>query len=181
MDAFVAGVTPAGADGQVRRAAARFGIIAAGGETAQRYGIVPWPADEAVGAAKRLFDEWLAARGGSEPAEITSGLAAVRHFLEVHGASRFVPWLDPNRMVQNRAGYSRSVDGDTEFYLLPEPWRNDVLPGQDAGMIARELAKRGMIKTNTDGKPQTKQRLPDGSERKVYVVLPTIFSGEIAG
>jgi hypothetical protein len=54
MDAFVAEVAPAGADGQVCRAAARFGIIAAGGETAQRYGIVPWPANEAIGAAKRL-------------------------------------------------------------------------------------------------------------------------------
>ena len=45
-------------------------------------------------------------------------------------------------------------------------------------MIARELVKRGMLKATADGKPQTKQRLPDGSERKVYVVLPTIFSGE---
>jgi putative DNA primase/helicase len=181
VEGFVAEVTPVGADGQVRRAAARFGIIAAGGETAQRYGIVPWPADEAIGAAKRLFGEWLAARGGSEPAEIASGLAAVRHFIEVHGASRFAPWSEPNRMVHNRAGYSRSDEGGTAFYVLPEAWRNDVLPGHDAGMIARELVKRGMIKATADGKPQTKQRLPDGSERKVYVVLPTIFSREVAG
>ncbi len=84
-------------------------------------------------------------------------------------------------MVQHRAGYSRPDDGGTAFYVLPEAWRTDVLPGHDAGMIARELAKRGMIKATADGKPQTKQRLPDGSERKVYVVLPTIFSGEVAG
>jgi putative DNA primase/helicase len=180
VEAFVAEVTPAGADGQVRRAAARFGIIAAGGETAQRSGIVPWPAGEASGAAKRLFGEWLAARGGSEPAEIEAGLTAVRHFIEAHGASRFAPWSEPGRVVQNRAGYSRPDDGGTAFYVLPEAWRADVLAGHDAGMIARELAKRGMVKVTADGKPQTKQRLPDGSERKVYVVLPTIFAGEAA-
>ena len=181
VEAFVAEVTPAGADGQVRRAAARFGIIAAGGETAQRYGIVSWPAGDAIVAAKRLFVEWLVARGGSEPAEIAAGLTAVRHFIEAHGASRFAPWSEPGRVVQNRAGYARPEDGGTAFYVLPEAWRADVLAGHDAGMIARELAKRGMVKATSDGKPQTKQRLPDGSERKVYVVLPTIFSGEAAG
>ena len=142
---------------------------------------MPWPAGEAIGAAKRLFGEWLAARGGSEPAEIAAGLTAVRHFIEAHGASRFAPWSEPGRVVQNRAGYSRPDDGGTAFYVLPEAWRADVLAGHDAGMIARELAKRGMVKATSDGKPQTKQRLPDGSERKVYVVLPTIFSGEGAG
>lgn len=178
VEALVAEMTPAGADGQVRRAAARFAVIAAGGETARRFGIVPWAEGEAIGAAKRLFREWLAARGGSEPAEIAAGLTAVRHFIEAHGASRFAPWSEPDRVVQNRAGFSRSDNGGATFYVLPEAWRSDVLAGHDAGLIAREMARRGMIKATADGKPQTKQRLPDGSERKVYVVLPTIFNGE---
>jgi putative DNA primase/helicase len=176
VETFVAEVTPAGADGQVRRVAARFGIIAAGGEMAQAYGIVPWPAGEAIGAAKRLFGEWLLARGGSEPAEIEAGLAAIRHFIEAHGASRFVPWSEPNRAVQNRAGYSRSEEGGLAYYVFPEAWKSDLLAGHDASLIAREMVKRGMLKANADGKPQTKQRLPDGNERKVYVVLPAIFA-----
>lgn len=181
VEAYVAEVTPSGADAQVRRAAARFAVIAAGGETARRFDIVPWPEGEAIDAAKRIFGEWLAARGGIEPAEIAAGLTAVRRFIEAHGASRFAPWSEPNRVVQNRAGYSRPDADGTAFYVLPEAWRADVLPGYDAGMIAREMAKRGMVKVTADGKPQTKQRLPDGSERKVYVVLPAIFgSGEAA-
>jgi uncharacterized protein (DUF927 family) len=174
VEAFVAEVTPAGADGQVRRAAARFAIIAAGGETARRFGIVPWPEGEAIGAAKRIFGEWLAARGGSEPAEITNGLAAVRHFLEVHGSSRFVPWRQRNRVVQNRAGFSREGADGITYYITPEAWCRDILAGHDAGMIARAMAARGLLKVNADGKPQTKQRLPDGRERKVYVVLPSL-------
>jgi putative DNA primase/helicase len=175
VDEFVAEVTPVVADGQVRRVAARFAVIAAGGEMAQQYGIVPWEAGEARTAAVRLFGEWLALRGGSEPAEIEDGLAAVRRFLETHGASRFAPWGEPDRPVHNRAGFSKPVDGGTAFYVLPSVWREDVLAGHDAGMVAHEMVKRGMMKANADGKPQTTQRLPEGGQRKVYVVLPAIF------
>lgn len=170
-------LAPAGADGQVRRVAQRFAIVAAGGELASKWGILPWPKGEAANAAARLFQEWLAARGGSEPAEIEAGLAAVRHFLERHGASRFVPWTEPDRPVQNRAGFARKTDHGLAYYVTPEAWRSDILAGHDAGMIAREMARRGLLKTTADGKPQTKQRLPDGAERKVYVVLPAIFEG----
>jgi hypothetical protein len=44
-------------------------------------------------------------------------------------------------------------------------------------VIAREMGQRRLLKMTSDGKPQTKQRLPDGSERKVYVILPAIFEG----
>jgi hypothetical protein len=40
------------------------------------------------------------------------------------------------------------------------------------------MARRGMLKVNGDGKPQTPQQLPDGKRKcRVYVVLPTIFEG----
>ena len=52
-----------------------------------------------------------------------------------------------------------------------------MLPGQDASLIAKVMVKRGFIKANSDGRAQTKQRLPDGTERKVYVVLPSLFEG----
>jgi hypothetical protein len=80
--------------------------------------------------------------------------------------------------VQNRAGFSRQSQGDTIYYVLPEAWRNDVLAGHDASLIAREMVRRGMLKANADGKPQTAHQLPDGKpKRKVYVVLPAIFEG----
>jgi hypothetical protein len=56
-------------------------------------------------------------------------------------------------------------------------WRTEILAGHDAGLISREMARRCMLKTNADGKPQTKQRLPDGTGRKVYVVQPAFFDG----
>ena len=127
-------------------------------------------------ASARLFNDWVTARGGSEPAEITTGLAAVRHFVQAHKTSRFTPWESPSLVIHNCAGFWQSKDNT--FYIYPEAWKADVLAGQDASLIAQEMVRRGFLKANTDGKPQTKQRLPDGSERRVYVVLPAIFKGE---
>lgn len=176
MRDFEAKAVPAGSDGQVLRVAQRFGLVAAAGELARDWGIVPWPEGEATKAALRLFNEWLVARGGNEPAEIADGIARVRHFLEQHGPARFAHWDEPGRAVQNRAGFWRQGDSGPIYYVLPEAWRNDVLAGHDAGLIAREMARRGMLKANADGKPQTAHQLPDGKpKRKVYVVLPSIF------
>lgn len=173
---FVTEVVPSGADGQVCRAAARFGLIAAGGETARRFGVVRWPDGEAMDVAAQMFRGWLAERGGTEPAEITAGLVAVRSFLEAHGSSRFAPWTEPDLVVHQRVGYARQHEGGMAYYVLPESWRSAVLAGHDATIIGRAMARRGYLKTNDDGKLSTKQRLPDGSERKVYVVLPSLFT-----
>lgn len=108
-----------------------------------------------IGAAKRLFSEWLAACGGREPTEIEAGLSAIRHFIEAHDASRLVPWKDTDQVVLNRAGNSRADDGGTAYCILPEAWRSDVIPGRDARMIACALVKRGCL-----GRLPTTSRTP---------------------
>lgn len=84
----------AGADpsGQAIRAGHRFAIIAAAGELAAQFKIVPWPDGAASWAARVCFDAWLKARGGAGNQEPRDMLAQVRHFLEQHGESRFTPW-----------------------------------------------------------------------------------------
>lgn len=84
----------AGADpsGQAIRAGHRFAIIAAAGELAAQFNIVPWPDGAASWAARVCFDAWLKARGGAGNQEPRDMLAQVRHFLEQHGESRFTPW-----------------------------------------------------------------------------------------
>src|SRR5688500_2043706 len=57
-------------------------------------GVLPWPEGEATAAAARCFQDWLSARGGTEPAEVRDGIAQVCAFLLAHGMSRFVPAWD---------------------------------------------------------------------------------------
>ena len=88
-DAFVATHVPASANGQVRSVAARFGLVAAAGELATDYEVLPWPTGEATRAAARCFAAWLTARGGTGAGEEAAMLKQIRVFLTLHGESRF--------------------------------------------------------------------------------------------
>jgi putative DNA primase/helicase len=82
IDEFVAGQVPFGADGQVVRAAHRFGIVAAAGELAARFEIAPWRVGEARSAAAWALAEWIEGRSGTESAEVRQAIEQVRLFIE---------------------------------------------------------------------------------------------------
>ena len=81
---------PDKADGQVRRVAGRYALIAAAGELATAMNVLPWEAGEAERAAAICFRDWLVlSRGGTGPAELREGLRQVQLYLEQYGSSRF--------------------------------------------------------------------------------------------
>ena len=162
------------ADGQVARVAGRFGLIAAAGELAIAAGIVPWPRGEVREACKRLFFEWVAARGTSGPIETQNGMLQVKSFIELHGASRFTPWHTPGQPTLNRVGFYRIFDQGSEdekvvYYVLPEGWK-EICRGHDARSIASALVERGIINPDNDGKYQRVVRLPGMGLRRSYEV-----------
>jgi hypothetical protein len=108
VSTFIAEVVPVGADGQVRRAAQRFGLNMAAGEFAIDWGLTPWHQGGAREAAVWAFRRWIELRGGTEPAEARQALEQVRLFIEQHGESRFEPLNDDGgRPVTNRAGWRK--------------------------------------------------------------------------
>lgn len=109
---------PVGADPQVRDVARRCALVALAGETASKWGVLPWREGEAERAARVVFDLWLGRRGGVGSNEESQHVRAVRTFLLEHGASRFVAlawdgsagkWIEkhPDRPVISRAGWRR--------------------------------------------------------------------------
>ena len=189
---FVEENCPPNSDGQVSRVAARFGLVAAGGEIATAFGILPWEPGEANRAAARCFADWLASRGGVEPAEEREGISAVRRFIELHGTSRFEPMgsLAPTDStgapldvrVSNRAGFRRRDDeGGVEYIVLPEVWRGEVCAGLDSVAVARTLARRGGLKPGSGGKLQDVKRLPGFSKPVRCYVITSGILGEDAG
>lgn len=172
---------PEKADGQVRRAADRFALVASAGEFAISAGVLPWKQGEASAAAARLFADWITARGGIEPAETAAGISQVRRFIEAFGESRFASLGgDEDRVIPNRAGFRRGFGGEREWLVLPETWRSEIAAGHDAGSLARILAGRGMMKVGGDGKPQVKTALPNLGKVRVYVLTERLFSGDDA-
>ena len=134
-----------GAAGQVSRVASRFALIAAAGELASVWGILPWPAGTASEAVAACFRAWLEHRGGTGPAEIREGLAQVRAFLEAHGSSRFeaaweIEQSDPTTRVINRAGFRRrevvTEDARTGVKTYG-PWEYWCCPRHGGGRSAR--------------------------------------------
>ncbi|WP_018263398.1 DUF927 domain-containing protein [Methylobacterium sp. WSM2598] len=179
VDQFVADQLPPDADGQVRRGASRLGLIAAAGELASMFGIVPWEKGEAAAAAAKALADWIATRGGSEPAEVREAIAQVRRFFEAHGESRFEPMDDKEaKPVPNRAGWRRETsDGKRVWLVLPEAWKADVCAGLDPVATARLLADRGMLKRDPQGKLQRSERTPYKASQRVYVITADMFEG----
>lgn len=181
---FTAENCPPNADGQVSRVGARFGLVAAGGEMATAFGVLPWEPGEATRAAAKCFRDWLDTRG-IEPAEEREALSAVRRFIELHGTSRFEPMgsladsvgAPIDMRIQNRAGFRRRDDeGSIEYLVLPEVWRGEVCAGLDAVAAAKTLAGRGILIAGEDGKLQKKARLPGfASSVRCYVITSGIL------
>jgi hypothetical protein len=92
---FVATEVPRGADGQIDRAAQRFGLIIAAGEVATAFGLTGWRKGEAREAAAWALKQWIEGRGGTEASEVRQAVQQVRLMIEAHGEFRFQALDDP--------------------------------------------------------------------------------------
>ncbi|MCG0993882.1 DUF927 domain-containing protein [Acetobacter indonesiensis] len=192
VDGFEKDCLPSGpVAGQVRSVVRRFGLVAAAGELATAYGVLPWAQGEATRAAKICFQSWLAERGGTDAAEDREAIEQVRAFIEQHGESRFALLGGDNGDVENphtrtisRAGFRRLANtpegNQWEYLILPVMWRKEVCKGIDPSRAAKVLLEAGYLLPG-DGKNLTRpQRIPGEGRPRVYVVSGSIIEGEAA-
>lgn len=173
---FLADYLPTGADGQVHRACHRFGIIAAAGELAINYGVLPFPEGDAAANVGMCFSAWLSRRGTCGKLEISRLLDQVEAFFDTHGEARFVPLQGDdranNRPVINRAGFNRvvsvaaSTETRMEYFVLPSVFR-EICTGFDHRWAVRRLAETGIIK-GSNGKNSIMARMPGMGLTRVY-------------
>ena len=181
---FLSRHVPADASGEVFRAAQRFAVIATAGELATDAGITGWKSDEAIAAAARCLESWIAGRGTAGAADAEAAIRQVKSFIEVNGSSRFQPAKPrvssggepiPDR-IMNRAGFRvDDENGDAvEYLVLEEVFRGEVSKGFDHQFVARTLRDRGYL--NTQPPHLTKKRpLPEVGDVRVYSVSPSIL------
>jgi putative DNA primase/helicase len=173
---FISDHLPAGSDGQVRSVAGRFGVVAAAGELATEWGILPWETGEATQAAAICFEAWLNERGGIGAGEVQAAIRQVRAFFEQHGTSRFPEIRDELRTI-NRCGWRRRDGTGWEFLVLPEACKSEVCRGMDGEMAAKALADRSLLKR--DGKNLTcKVTIPEHGRPRVYVISGALLEGD---
>jgi putative DNA primase/helicase len=189
-DAWLLKHLPQGVDGQVRRVAGRFALVAAAGELATRLGILPWPEGEAGRAATVCFTSWLATRGGTGPSEVREGVAQVRGCLDRHGSSRFEnAWAkeggekeepEPDRHARtfDRLGFRRLVEERWWYFVLPEMWRREVCKGRDAEAVARAMADAGHLEKGEGDHLALKVRVPGVGPMRLYAIKPGFLGVE---
>lgn len=177
LNDFVTSEIPAGADGQIDRAAQRLGLVAVAGELATKLGVTPWREGVARAAAAWALSRWIDGRGGTEPAEVRQAIETVRLIIEQHGDSRFEP-LDGEdgwRPMGSRLGWRAGHGTEREWLIPSETWRAEVCAGLDPKLVARVLGERGMLERAGDGW-QSVRRI-GGRPTRIFIVLSTIFEG----
>jgi len=157
---FVQDVVPDGADGQVRRVADRFALVAAAGEIATVLDLTGWPTGAVVEATRHCFQDWLKERGGHGSSEVAEAKRRIAETIQLHGSSRFQRWAksSSDRMViTHRMGFVK-IEGDPDieetestFYFMAEPFR-ELLAGLDRRSMVGELMALGVI-VSQSGKP----------------------------
>ena len=161
------------AGGQVKRVARRFALCAAAGILARdRAGVLPESMDVAM-SVNAAFKAWLNERGGAGASEDAAILAQVRLFIEQHGASRFQDMdTEQTHGVINRVGFRRKVGDTTEYFILPESFRAEVVRGFSPRRAAAVLRDAGWLRRK-DTKSSVAMRFSGMGLIRVYaVVLP---------
>jgi putative DNA primase/helicase len=178
IEDFRAQNVPKGADGQVERAADRFALIAAAGELAISWGILPWHPGEADQAASRGFQNWIRLRGGLDAQEDHQALAQVRRFFGQHGESRFQRLDGDNaqRSIDQQAGWVKGAGDQRTWWILPRVWKEETCAGLDATATARLLAARGVLKPDKRAKKFARAERTPGGTKRVYVIRGTILT-----
>jgi len=183
--AWLAKALPSEVDGQVRRVALRFALVAVGGELARNMGILPWAEGDAASAALVCFKAWLDRRGFTGASEVHRGIAAVVAFLERHGMSRFDEWGDKDRTIINRAGTRKPAEGvdGFDFYVTAEGWA-EATKGFSASSVARACADAGILETGSKGKHSKPVSIPGHGKTRCYVIrafaLARVQDAEVA-
>jgi putative DNA primase/helicase len=165
------------AEGQVKRAAERFALLAFAGELASIYGVTPWAEGAATEAAIIGFEAWLKMREGgiSASAETLQIERAIREFIERHGDSRFSSLDkadDHDAPVRDRAGWWRTSPEGKREYLFNSSGMREALKGFDFNRALDELEQLGFIgKAGADGKRPKTIRVQGGLVRLYPVTL----------
>ena len=170
----------AGGEGQDKRAAGRFAVLALAGELATAYGITGWPEGEATRAAALGFELWRSARGKGND-ERRKILDAVSGFIERHGDSRFSNADNMEDMpTRERAGWWRDTH-EGRVYLFNAAGLRDALKGFDFNRALDALQEAGALPAvGSNGERAQSTRIA-GRVQKLYIIHADRLDGGTLG
>lgn len=166
-----------GGEGQDKRAAGRFALLALAGEMATEYGVTGWPEGEAIKAAAEGFKVWRSARGRGND-ERRQILDKVSGFIERHGDGRFSDVENNGEtLTRDRAGWWRNNTEGREYLFTADGMR-EALKGFDFNRALDALQEAGALPApGADGKRARFYRV-GGRGVKLYPVQVDKLGGD---
>jgi putative DNA primase/helicase len=157
-----------GAQGQHKRVAARFALIALAGELATEYGVTGWNEGDALCAAIEGFRVWCKTRGqgNDEKRQILEQLA---DFIDRYSDSRFSSVNNTNAIIHDRSGwYEDSSNG--RLYLFTSGGLREALKGHDFKRCLDMLVSVGALPEPDEDNKRSAQRKINGKNTRVYEI-----------
>ena len=182
---FIETAVPQGADGQVRRIADRFALVAAAGELASALGVTGWHIGAARESVLRCFADWLTERGGAGSGEDADARRRLSEAVETYGASRFQKWhLNADRaVVTPRWGFVKThTEGDAtlesyQYFVLPGAMK-DILSGLDMRAVVASLLGKGIVAQRPSGIATKTFHVPNaGGKHRLYQIDLAALNG----
>ncbi len=159
-------------DGQVKRAAARFALCLTAGLLAAKSNVLPLTVEDIAKGIKKCFDAWIAERGTTGALEDAQIVERTKHFLELHGPSRFDDSSACTSQTHNRAGFKRITDGKTTYYILTSVFKRELCQGIQPKRAAQALLNAGLLISESRERLDSKLpfSVPDMGRPRVYAV-----------
>jgi putative DNA primase/helicase len=174
MKEFTEQAIPANAQPELRRIAERFAFVAAAGELAIEWGIVPWPAGDAMSSARYAFKLLLQRRGTLGSADKHAALEHLRDYVRKYSDSRFKHHecgtvADEQQRILQLDGYLNDTGEGIEIQFANQ------IPRDVLGPYSRDLmmaALQGIHALVTDGRNRkVKRDLPGFPKGMRHVVI----------
>ena len=175
MESFVAEHCPAESSGQVKRVARKLALIAAVGELAAAFGVLPYENGESTQAAAKWFNIWLVQRDSLGDQEIEKVLKRIQdHFARHAGHYCNLDISDNNRHHQH-LGYCWK-QGDLKMFLMITPEFELLTKGAHRQIILMEMDKRGWLAHTSQGKLMVTKSV-NGRNQRGIIFIPSAWEG----
>jgi uncharacterized protein (DUF927 family) len=176
IDRFLSENCPEGASGQVRRVLNKFALIAAAGELAVSFGILPFNHLEAWRSAGHWFKVWLNQRNGLGDRETMIVFKRIRdHFASFSQQYVKIDQIDsygPPRLL----GYTWK-EREVDHYLAITPTVEELFRGANKRAMIEELARKGWLGRTSQGTVMHTKSVKGRSVRGL-VFIPSSWENE---
>jgi putative DNA primase/helicase len=172
---------PPGASGEISRVVNRMALVAAAGEIAVHYSILPWAEGEAIAAASRCCRDWLSGRGGVGASDIGRAIDQIRAFLVENTPARFPRLSKKDEPIDERAikraGWVKGeVNSDNhEWWIFKDVFRKEICKGYDYRQIEKSLINKQFLIEDGEGNPTSPRSVPNVGKTRVYRISSKII------